>query len=152
MSITGKLFRILMVDRTAKHKTMAQLSTELHASQQTIADQIHTADDTPQNREQLCHVIGIERWAQTRLQTALGGPVKTDEYDGYRPSAETTWSELSAEFDQTRLQTLQLVNQLVSQPAIEIKMINHNDMGQMSIKSWLQYIEMHAPYELRNVK
>ncbi|MEM7118651.1 MAG: hypothetical protein AAF614_39905 [Chloroflexota bacterium] len=152
MSITGKLFRILMVDRTAKKKDLDQLTGELRTSDQTIANIVNSAEDNEANREQLCHVIGIERWAQMRLQTALGGPVQMDEYDGYRPDLTQPLPALADTFSATREQTLTLADKLLSQPNIADKIVAHNDMGDMRVKSWLQYIEMHGPYELRNVQ
>ncbi|MGB1250805.1 MAG: DinB family protein [Candidatus Promineifilaceae bacterium] len=151
-SITGKLFRVLMVDRSARNKTVASLTQELRSSHQSIVELVTSAENNPTNREQLRHVIGIERWSQKRLQAALGAPLNMDEHDRYCPSAEAALTTLGSEFTQTRQETLTIVEQLTSVPNIATKIIEHNDLGQMTVRSWLQYIDMHGTYELRNVK
>ena len=107
-SITGKLFRVLMVDRSAKNKSLDVLQGQLSESKQTILSKIGVAADNETNREQLSHVIGIERWGQNRLKVLLGEPLKMDEYEGYRPQGMKSLAELAEEFSRTRQATLAL--------------------------------------------
>ena len=151
-SITGKLFRVLMVDRSAKNKSLDVLQGQLSESKQTILNKIGVAADNEANREQLSHVIGIERWGQYRLRVLLGEPLKMDEYEGYRPQGAKSLAELAEEFSQTRQATLALGEQITAIPEVATKTIEHNDMGIMSVRSWFQYLDMHGTYELRNVK
>ncbi|MEM7130925.1 MAG: hypothetical protein AAF702_31680 [Chloroflexota bacterium] len=152
MSFIGKMFRVLMSDRLAGDKSVEALMSELAKSKESIANQLASAEDTDGHREKLAHVIGIERWGQSRLKVALGESLKMDEYDGYRPETTKTVSELAEDFSQTRDETLAIAEQLKAIPGVETQTVTHNDMGEMRVRSWLQYLEMHAAFELRRVK
>lgn len=151
-TFTGRLFRMLMVDRSAKSKDIGMLYGQLESSKQVVLDILRSAANTPPNREQLAHVIGIERWGQARLRVALGQPFEMDEYDAYRPVVNGSLDALRSEFIETRDVTLGIAKQLLEKPSVVSKIIEHNDMGQMTVRSWLQYLDMHGTYELRNVK
>ncbi len=151
-SLFGKVFRMLMVDRSAKNKSLETLTTELANSKQTILDIVTEATDNEANRKQLNHVIGIERWGQNRLKVALGEPLVMDEHDGYCPGTQIPLNDLAEAFTQTRQETLAVATKLLDVPSVATKTVEHNDMGATTIRSWLQYIDMHGTYELRNVK
>lgn len=114
----------------------------------------HLADkpDTPKNREQMRHVIGIERWGQRRLKTMLGEPPLQDEYDGYQPSPELDLGALRDAFSATRAETLAIVDQIQKKGVAESGRAYHNGMGDVSLKLWLRYLTMHANFESKRVK
>lgn len=152
MSLLGKAFRVLMIDRQAGEKSVSDLMTELSASKESILTQVANAADMPDFREKMAHVVGIERWAQSRMKVALGEPFKQEEYDGYRPELSQTLAELTETFSQTRDETLAIAEQLKAVDGVETQTVQHNDMGDMRIRSWLAYLEMHGPFELKKVK
>jgi len=153
MSLFGKILRTLMVDRQAGQKSVAELKTDLASSKSTLVTQLAGAADTDNAQKKLAHVIGIERWAQSRLKVALGDQqLIMDEYDGYRPERGLNLAELAKEFASTRDETLAIADRLTALPNIETQMVEHNDMGDMRVRSWLQYIDMHGQLELRKVK
>ena len=151
-SLFGKCFRMLMVDRPAKNQSLESLTDQLSGSQQIILDKVTGAMDNEDNRKQLTHVIGIERWGQNRLKVALGEPLTMEEYDGYRPQTGTSLPALAETFTQTRQNTLAVAEKLTAVPDVAGKIVEHNDMGQMTVRSWLYYLDLHSNYELRNVK
>lgn len=150
-NIIGKLFRTFMIDRNAKNKSVADLTKQLETSNQLIANKLAAAADTEFNRGQVRHVIGIERWGQNRLKVALGEPFKAEEHDGYLPNNDQTISDLAAMFTQTRQETLAIAKQLANIPNVETQVVVHNAMGDMTVRSWLQYLDIHGPFELRKV-
>jgi hypothetical protein len=141
MSITGDLIRAL-TERRARGQTAEQLIERLVESGQTVAERMARAADTPGNREAAAHIIGIERWSARRLRTALGDVATRDEYDGYRPSTDLTMAELAEAFAAAREQTTALAQQAANLPPSVTA--RHNDLGDLSVKGWLFYIENHA--------
>lgn len=141
MSIIGDLIRGL-TERRAGGKTAAQLIEKLIESGQGVAERMARAADTPDNREAAAHIIGIERWSARRLRTALGDVAARDEYDGYRPATSLKMAELAGAFTAAREQTTALAQQAANLPPSVT--VHHNDLGDLSVKGWLFYIENHA--------
>ncbi len=104
------------------------------------------AGDSPTNRKQLRHIIGIERWAARRLSVALGQPAVSDEYDGYQPDAAASWADLQADFSATRAESVRLAEQLVAQGRGGEK-VRHNQFGPLSVGAWVYYMRTHAARE-----
>lgn len=153
MSIFGKIFRTVMIDRQAGQKSVAELRADLAADKSVLVTQLAGASDGDGARKQLAHVIGIERWAQSRLKVALGEEqLVMDEYDGYRPTKGPALAELAEEFVSTRDETLAIADRLAAVPNIETQTVAHNAMGDMRVRSWLQYVITHGEFELRKVK
>lgn len=75
-----------------------------------------------------------------------------DEYDGYRPKKGPTLAELAEEFASTRDETLAIADNLAALSNIETQTVAHNMMGDMRVRSWLQYLITHGGFELRKVK
>ena len=150
-SIPGKIFRTLIIDRNAKKMTMEELIKQLRDNHPKLMSQIGAAADSEKNRRQLSHAIGIERWGQSRLRVALGAPLTMDEYNGYRPKREVPMDELVQQFDETRQETVTIGEELSSHANIAAKTVEHNMMGNMTVGSWLYYLDMHSTFELKNV-
>lgn len=123
----------------------------LEQSRQTLLAKYGNCPQTPRNHRIFTHVIGIERWAQTRLRTLLGSPLRAqEEYIGYRPPQNTPWYELLTMFEQTRADTLTIARAIPSD--LYARRIPHNTWGQLNVGGWLTYIVGHARNETRLVR
>jgi hypothetical protein len=134
----------LMFERPGKQKDYDGHLQALDTSANTINTRLASAEDNASNRDNLCHIIGIERWAQRRMQIALGEAPIDDEYDGYRPSQDATWDDLTRDFHTTREATCALVKQLQAEQVAPETRVPHNMFGDVSLLGWLQYINGHA--------
>lgn len=151
MSLVGTIMRTVFRFQTA-NKSFGDLVEGARAGGQTIDSHLAGKPDTQKNRQQMRHIIGIERWGQRRLQTVLGEPPVQDEYDIYQPDEQLTIEELRHEFNSTRAKTLEIINAIQQKGVAESATANHNDMGDVSIKLWVRYLTMHANFESKRVK
>ncbi len=151
MSAVGTIMRTIF-GLQSFNKSLDQLIQGATAGGQTIDSHLTGKPDTPQNRQQMRHVIGIERWGQRRLQTVLGEPTIKDEYEGYQPDESLDLAALRQEFGATRAKTLEIVNAIQQKGLADSATANHNDMGDVSLKLWLRYLTMHANFESKRVK
>jgi len=142
----------LVIERPARKLTLEELILQLELSTKQMAERLKSCVDTHNNRRQLCHVVGIERWGQRRLRVALGEPFLTEEYDHYRPSVERSWHELLDEWNATRQATLALTRDLSQVKTDQELKISHNMYGPLSIKGWLRYLDIHASSEGKRIK
>ena len=142
----------LMVDRPALKIGLANFPAYLEESGKQVLSRAEAATDTPQNTRQLNHIVGIERWGQSRLRVALGEPLQMDEYNGYRPPRERTLAELKTDFQATRQETVALARQLAEADIPADLTIPHNQHGDFYVHSWLYYLHMHANLESRRLK
>lgn len=134
------------------NKSLADLTRGAEQDGQTITTYLADKADTPQNRQQLRHIIGIERWGQRRLQTMLGEPPIQDEYDGYQPAETLDMAALCTAFSTTRAETLALARAIEQKGVAETAKANHNGMGDVSLKIWLRYLTTHANFESKRIK
>lgn len=104
----------------------------------------------PKNEERavraLRHVIGIERWGQSRLRRLLGGPVINDEYDGYRPAVAPV-AALRDAMAATRAETIAVVRELAAAGVSLQATVEHNEFGPLTARGWLAYLNSHATRE-----
>ena len=107
MSFIGKIIRFV-IERSARNKTLPELTQDLEESKEVVSGRLQKAADTPKNRQIAQHVIGIERWAQSRLQTTLGASRKRDEHDDYLPDGSLDMSGLAQAFGKTRQESIRL--------------------------------------------
>lgn len=77
--------RNLFLERPARKRDYAYFAGRLEASGKELEARFAVAADSPENRRQLRHIVGLERWGQRRLRTALGEPPIQDEMDQYAP-------------------------------------------------------------------
>jgi hypothetical protein len=145
MSFIGTIIRPL-VQRAAKRLTLTDIRANFETSAQTTSAALEKAADTPRNRNQANHVIGIERWGQQRLNALLGQPLVIDEYDSYRPGESLSLPALREIFLQTRQETLSIIDKIAA-AGVENETVPHNDLGDISAKGWLYYLESHATRE-----
>ncbi len=126
----------------------ADLAAELEASGKRNLQQLMEKMPTKHNYNLLNHLIGIEKWGQQRLKVALGeSEFVLDEHDEYRPEFGLSWNELQDVFSQTRLDTLDLAEQ-ISVADCGDRRVLHNDFGEISANHWLFYLRLHANGEL----
>ena len=100
----------------------------------------------------LSHIIGIERWGQSRLRVFLGEPFTQDEYNGYRPARDVPWDELVGQFSATRSETIALARALDEALIAPDKTVLHNQLGPLSARAWLRYLQTHASREILQVR
>lgn len=136
----------LMHEFPVRNASFQDLIGKLEHSKTVIMDRAQKAGDSEQNRRVLSHIIGIERWGQSRLRVFLGEPLVMDEYNGYRPSRETSWPTLLQGFADTRAETIRLAQQLATQQPV-VATVPHNQFGETSVKGWLQCLLFHASRE-----
>ena len=149
-TLTGAVSGLLL-ERPFKNKDMAEIAQELDLAGGRLKHTFAAAKDNPDNRRLLSHIVGMERWGQSRLRVALGEPLTMDEYDGYRPPPEATWPALQDAFSETRQQTVAVVQALGKANVADVK-VPHNQFGPLSVRSWLRYLEMHANLEAKKLK
>ncbi|MBN1965063.1 MAG: DinB family protein [Anaerolineae bacterium] len=142
----------LMLERPAQKLTLAGHAAQLEGSAHALIARFAAAPDTEENREQLRHIIGIERWGQRHLLVALGEPDTEDEYDGYRPSNDLDWDELRGEFRTTRHDTISIALELAEADVGIDVTVMHKQYGKLSVYAWLYYLNTHANLEGERVK
>lgn len=141
----------LVLGRSSRGQSLDQIADSFAASGQKLELVFGAAANNDHNRRLINHIIGIERWGQRRLRAALGEPLVIDEYDGYRPPRTATLPELQADFEATRRDTVALVRQL-DKAGVDTVRIPHNQFGNLSVRSWLNYLDMHASLEAKKLR
>ncbi len=140
------------VEGPAQKKSLAEIRQDLQAGGEALTQILAGAADTPSNRKQLRHVIGIERWGQKRLRVALGEAFVPGEYDEFCPAEGRAWAELRADFAETRQATLGLTQALEKANLPEGFTVRHNSFGPLSVKGWLRYLNNHAGMEGKRIR
>lgn len=146
------VMRSLLIERPARKQSYAQLAQALEADAGPLVARFAAAADTPRNRHQLRHIIGLERWGQRRLRTALGEPPVSDEMDDYMPERGLSLADLSVAFAATRRETVVLARQLEARGIDGAQQVAHNQFGPLTLRGWLRYLNLHARLEGRRVR
>ena len=141
----------LLLKRPAHKKSLAALADSCERHGQRLTADLANRADTDANCQQLSHIMGIERWGQSRLKVALGEPLKQDEYDGYRPDPATPWADLVASFNQVRAETVDLARRIEAAGAADTPIL-HNQFGDLDPRAWLFYLTYHADQEAKRLK
>lgn len=147
MGLIERFLSEYLTERPARKATWEQQLANLEAGGAALQARLAAAPDLLRNREMLRHIIGIERWGQSRLRTALGAPLIMDEYDGHRPDEGQSWAALREGFAATRAGTLALARELQAAGIDRARPIPHNQMGSITVGGWLQYLKFHARLE-----
>lgn len=142
----------LMLERPAQKLTLKEHAAQLSASGKSIREALAAAGDSDENRDQLVHIIGIERWGQRRLRVILGEPLLDDDSDDYLPSADLNWAALQEMFRAVRQETLDLIEQLTEVEIDTSLTIPHNEYGKLTPYAWLRYLEVHSTLESKRIK
>lgn len=141
----------LVLEWPVRKKSTKFLINKLSLSGKTIISILREAEGFPGEEEVLRHVIGIEKWGQRRLKVALGEKLVEDEYDLYRPPYSMPWAKLIDEFADTRARTVQLAKEIELLGQDEA-VIPHNDWGDLTVRQWLRYLEIHAHFETGRIR
>lgn len=145
----------LLLERPAQKLTFEQHAETLSQNGEALAYRFAACDDSPANREQLRHIIGIERWGQARLRAFLSGQTDLDtldEYDGYRPDDALDWAALQAAFTAARVDSVALARELAGRDLDPSMTVIHNQYGRLSAYGWLRYLDTHANLEGKRVR
>ena len=145
-------FATMMFERPARNKSIQELNDTLHTSWQKIDNRISFVSDTEKHQKVMRHVIGIERWGQSRLRTLLGEPFQRDEYDGYQPEVGLNLDQQRQLFKETREETINIAKQLQEKGVASDSTAVHNDFGDITIRAWLRYLEFHATQEMKRIR
>lgn len=146
-----KIGAFLFLEWPARRRTMAQMGQTLARAGEALSQRFDKLKDSEQNRRVLNHIIGIERWGQSRLRVALGEALVRDEYNGYRPARETDWPSLKQQFKETRAVTIALAQDL-DQAGVASHKVWHNMYGEITVKGWLRYLNVHANLECKKMR
>ena len=138
------------LERPGKGKSYEGWAEALQVSGQKIQGKLAMIPPSYENRRVVRHMIGIERWGQSRLRVLLGHPLVIDEYNGYRPPRATPWDALRDEFAATRGETVDLARRLAWSP-VTFDTVPHNDVGPLTARGWLAYLDGHARRESRKL-
>jgi hypothetical protein len=139
-----------VLEQPAKRQGLMKLMQSLTDSGEALYRDLERIEDTDKNRDQLRHIIAIERWGQRRLKVALGEPFIQDENHVYEPDRNTPWPTLKDLFSVTRAETLTVAQKLGTQNVKQT--VVHNQFGPVSVLGWLKYLENHARLESRRLR
>lgn len=142
----------ILFELPVRGQSLDALAQGLEGSAQGIATRIENAKESTHNHKTITHLIGIERWGQSRLKVAMGEPLLQDEYDGYRPAQDTAWHALKEHFEATRQQTVELAHALGTQHVNPSQTVMHNMYGDMTLRGWLKYLDVHANLTIKLVR
>lgn len=142
-----------VLEKPAGRSSFTDLGQQLERGGTFLSGRAEQAADTPENRDLLAHIIGIERWGQSRVQVALGQrEFVRDEYYAYRPAPDASLRELQSLLSQTRARTADLARQLHFNPPDDDFVVEHNGLGPLTAKGWLRYLNQHADLESRKLR
>jgi hypothetical protein len=142
----------LFFERPARRLSLADLATRLETAGKAIERRLAAPPDNEWNRNQIRHIVGIERWSQQRVRVALGSPLVMDEYDDYRPAANLPWEQMRTTFQDTRRETVALIRELERAGIPTGTKVPHNQFGDLSVGGWFQYMNNHANRESRYLR
>lgn len=145
-----KVVAPVVLNFMAGQKDTALLIEGLRQSAEKIYHKVQEATPNSHNHKVFSHIIGIERWGQSRLKVALGESLVMDEYNGYRPARDRAWDDLIDDFVKTRQETMAIAKQISRTNASPL--IPHNTYGDLSVEAWLFYLQIHADSELYKFK
>jgi hypothetical protein len=139
-----------VVERPAKRQGLNKLVQNLRDSGEALQRDLERIEDKDNNRDQLRHIIAIEKWGQRRLRVALGEPFVEDENHAYKPNREVTWVSLKDMVGATRAETLNIAGLL--ERADVKQRVPHNQFGPLTVLAWLRYLETHARLEGKRLR
>lgn len=143
-NIVKRGFAWLIYERKVQGKSYKDYRRLFGESSRFIQSLIDRAEDNAKSRWQLLHIIGMERWMQSRLKVALGAPFIQEEYDGYRPPEDTPWSDLKQTFVEVREASCDLCTEFDAKNVDAAQKIVHNSLGELSVKTWMEYLLGHG--------
>ena len=143
-NILIRCFAWLLFERNTKGKSYADNKRQLEESATLVQSMIDEASDNEKSRQELLHIIGMERWMQSRMKVVLGEPFTQEEYDGYRPPEDAGWQDLKQAFIQTRHDSYDICDALATKNVDGSQTVTHNQLGELSIRAWMEYMLIHS--------
>ncbi len=137
-------------DKPARKLSLAEHAAELRRSGEDIRARLAGATGSEKQRAALRHVIGIEKWGQSRLRVFLGDAFVSAGHRVHLPAEGTPWAELVREFGEMRAETVAIAERLAAENPT--RTVSHNQFGELSAQGWLRYVNGHALRELRGVR
>jgi hypothetical protein len=137
------------IEGPGQRRSFDAFQTQFSQTGSRIQERIRNARDANAEKT-IRHIIGMERWGQHRLKTALGEPLVVDEHHPYKPEKGLGTQALLEAFQATRQDTLALVRQL-ERSGFQGRIL-HNGLGPLTVKGWLQYLNAHADLESRRLR
>jgi hypothetical protein len=142
----------MLLERPAQKWTLDEHAALLESSGTKLAQRYAAILDSESNREHLSHIIGIERWGQSRREVFLGAPLEIDDYEPYRPADDLGWAALQEEFRATRERTVALARELAAANLDTSPTVPHNQYGKLTAYAWLHYLDTHANLESESIE
>lgn len=173
----------LSLEFPVRKKNISDLALQLESSGKEIIERLASVpSDSTEHQAKMRHIIGIERWGQSRLRGFLGNNPPDEEYDEYCPEDGHELIELIELFREARAKTVYLAIQIeavfVNAAKVTGKLIDkqaeskatsmdnqssadnykviyavdHNEFGPLTPRGWLRYLEMHARMESKSIK
>jgi hypothetical protein len=142
----------LVLERPVRDLSLSQMVDRLESAGERLAQRLGAASDSPANRSQLRHMVGIERWGHRRLCAVFGEPLVLDEYDDYRPAANLSWDKMRAAFRAARAETVALTRRLEAEGVDSRLTAPHNQWGPLTVRGWLRYLDIHANLEAKRIR
>jgi flagellin-specific chaperone FliS len=136
----------LYMERSLRKLSIAEITEKVQLTGESLLQELDSCLQNEENRHLLRHIIGIELWSQRRLRAAQGEPLELDEVDRYLPPQKESWSSLVRTFQNTRSETVSLIRSF-DDTAVKGIYIPHNQFGDLSVRSWIKYLIMHADME-----
>ena len=130
--------------------SLAEHAAELRRSGDDIRARLAGATGDEKQRAALRHVIGIERWVQSRLRVFFGDAFASAGHRPHLPPENATWEELVLQFGEMRTETVALAERLAAEGPTTT--VPHNQFGELSAHGWLHYANGHGLRELRGLK
>ncbi len=141
----------LLLERPGRKVALSDWAQKLTKSGAAI-DRRAAKTKTARAGDTLRHITTIERWGQHRLQVALGEPFVQDESDDYAPAAAPDLATAREIFRATRQTTVALVDKLAAAKVDPQLTILHNQMGPLTVRGWLSYLNTHANLESLRIR
>ena len=135
----------LLLELPAQGRSLNKHLESLERSGQALENRLKDLPDTPENREQLRHILSLERWGTNRLRVFAGAAFERDRSSLYRPAEHLDWIELREDFADARFELLEVARSLEGTlPGLKVE---HNQLGLLSRGAWLFYLNAHASLE-----
>jgi len=141
-----------VLERPTRAKRYAELADDLYVAGERLGLRLQRTRPGAAASGVMRHIIGIERWGQSRLRVAFGEPFVRDAHQPYKPPREATWEELTQDFHDTRAETVAIARGLSSDPPPPDWRVEHNALGPLSARAWLRYLQLHADLESRKLR
>jgi hypothetical protein len=142
----------LIVERPGRKRSLAEWAARLEETLGPILAKAEGAGNPAAAGAALRHIIGIERWGQSRLAVFLGESLKQDEYDSYAPSASLDVAALRDELRSCRADTIDLARRIDTAGVSLEATVPHNDFGPLTARGWLAYLNDHASREAMRIR